>query len=97
MVFVVSLSPPWSLLPSCLLQLFPGGLSEKYYQHCFLPYAADMTHTEDTLFLVFEPDYCGRQEDEEARLDFINAVNMESAGVESLDELGDFLNDAAVK
>ena len=56
-----------------------------------------MTHPEDTLFQMFEPDYCVRQEDEEARLDLIKAVNLESAGVESLDELGDFLNDAAVK
>ena len=56
-----------------------------------------MTHTEDTVFIVFEPDYCVRKEDEEARQEFIRAVNMESAGVENLDEVGDFLNDAAVK
>ena len=56
-----------------------------------------MTHTEDTVFLVFEPDYCVRKEDEAARQEFIQAVNLESAGVENLSEVGDYINDAAVK
>ena len=56
-----------------------------------------MTHTEDTVFLVFEPDYCVRKEDEEARQEFIRAVNLESAGVENLSEVGDYINDPAVK
>ena len=46
-----------------------------------------MTHAEDTLFLVLEPDYCMRKEDEVARKEWLDAVRMESLNAGSLPDL----------
>ena len=56
-----------------------------------------MTHTEDTLFLVLEPDYCMRKEDEMARKEWLDAVAMESLECGSLSDLQHIIGNDAVR
>ena len=52
-----------------------------------LPYCSDQCHPEDTLFLVAEPDYTVRKEDEEARAELLEAVSDQSLGAHTLEEM----------
>ena len=56
-----------------------------------------MTHSSDTLFLVDEPDYTMRAEDEAARQQWQEAVEAEAYGLESLQNLGSIIQDSEVR
>ena len=56
-----------------------------------------MTHSPDTLFLVVEPDYIMRAEDEAARQQWHEADEAEAYGLESLENLGSIIQDSEVR
>ena len=62
-----------------------------------LPYCSDKTHPDDALFIVVEPDFCCREEDEQARREWQEALLEESFQLDKEDHLPDLIDDESVR
>ena len=93
----VSLSPPTSKSVACIVLLAKFARAKNNVQHVLLPYAGDMTNSPDTLFIVVEPDFTIRAEDEAARQQWQEACESEAYGLEAQEDLASCFADEEVK
>ena len=79
----------------------PPGLgresNENHGKSVLLPYCADHSNSPDTLFIVVEPDFTMRKEDEQARQQWEEACESEAYGLEALEDLASCIADEEVK